>query len=144
MTAKHFKDFADLYGKGFRPYVGEIMPDAYDCLHCPDRRKAYWIARWPILHCFGCSRRCTPRTPEGFQLVLPERGTRTNVQYDISPEEMLRSKALLRVDEAAYCLNLSHRHVYTLAADGRLTKHKDKPFRVTAESVIEEMKRVDW
>jgi hypothetical protein len=143
MTAKQLKEFADLYAKGFRPYTGEVSAIVYERLGCAKPQAAYWICSWPILHCFGCSKRCTPKRPEGFQVVLPCKDNGYNMKFDITPTQMVRSKTLLRADEAAYCLNVSRSQVYALAAEGKLVKHLDLPFRVTAESVFEEMERVD-
>jgi hypothetical protein len=144
MTTRHLKEFADLYGKGFRPYMGEILPRVYEQLNCPDQKKCYWVCRWPLLYCFGCSKRCAPKTTEGFQVMLPEgQDLQGYGDFSISPAEMLASKPLLRADEAAYCLCVSRRKVYTLAAEGRLVCHVDKPIRITSESVKEEMGRVD-
>jgi len=144
MTARHLKEFADLYGKGFRPYQGEILPSVYNKLKCKDPGKAYWICKWPILYCFGCNKRCTPKTPHGFQVMLPSARPESTGKFAISPAEMLASKSFLRADEAAYCLSVSPRKVYALAYEGKLIRHVDNPFRVTAESVIDEMKRIDW
>lgn len=142
MTTRHLKEFADLYGKGFRPYNGEILPSVYAELGCKDPNKAYWICKWPILYCFGCNERCTPKSPEGFQVMLPE-GVDLPTQYALTPVEMLAAKVFLRADEAAYCLRVSQRKVYAMAAEGKLIAHIDKPFRVTVESVKHEMNRVD-
>jgi hypothetical protein len=144
MTANTLKEFAALYAKGFRPYQGEILPDVYDGLGCRHPERAYWVCKWPILHCFGCRNRCTPKTPDGFQVVLPTVDAGQRTRFDITPAQMVAVKAFLRADEAAYCLNISPRQVYSLAYEGKLIRHVDKPFRVTAESVIEEMKRIDW
>ncbi|WP_419787234.1 DNA-binding protein [Pseudodesulfovibrio sp.] len=144
MTSQHLKEFADLFGKGFRPYQGEIMPFVYEELGCRDPKKAYWVCKWPILYCFGCRERCTPRTPQGFQLMLPEASAiQANGPFSITPAEMLASKSFLRADEAAYCLSVSPRKVYAMASEGKLITHIDKPFRVTVESVKDEMNRID-
>lgn len=143
MTAKQFKEFADLFAKGFRPYTGEVEGNVYDRLKCEDSARAYWIAKWPLLYCFGCGRRCVPKSPQGFQVMLPEGPVRGYGPHALTPAELLRSKSLLRADEAAYCLRVSPRKVYALAAEGRLVAHIDKPLRVTVESVKEEMNRVD-
>lgn len=144
MTTRHLKEFADLYGKGFRPYAGEILPDVYDKLKCKDPKKAYWVCKWPILYCFGCQNRCTPKSPQGFQVMLPEGPEiQQHGPYAITPAEMLRAKTFLRADEAAYCLNVSPRQVYAMAAEGKLIRHIDKPFRVTVESVRQEINRID-
>ena len=144
MTARHLKEFADLYSKGFRPYTGEILSGVYERLNCRDPKKAYWVCRWPLLYCFGCSHRCAPKTSEGFQVMLPE-GTdvRGYGKFSITPAEMLVAKTFLRADEAAYCLSISRSQVYALAAEGKLIRHLDNPFRVTSESVREEMNRID-
>lgn len=144
MTANTLKEFASLYAKGFRPYQGEINRDVYERLRCRNPERAYWVEQWPILHCFGCRQRCTPRTPEGFQVVLPTVDVGQRTRFDITPAQMVESKTLLRADEAAYCLNVSRSQVYALAAEGRLVRHVDLPLRVTAESVRGEMERVDW
>ena len=144
MTTRHLKEFADLYGKGFRPYHGEILPGVYEELGCKDPKKAYWVCKWPILYCFGCGERCTPKSPHGFQVMLPEAADiKHHSQYTLTPAEMLQSKSFLRADEAAYCLSVSPRKVYAMAAEGKLVAHVDKPFRVTVESVKEEMNRID-
>jgi len=142
MTTRHLKEFADLYGKGFRPYHGEILPGVYEELGCKEPKKAYWVCKWPILYCFGCGERCTPKAPHGFQVMLPENPTGT-AKFSISPAEMLASKPFLRADEAAYCLCISQSQVYAITAEGKLIRHLDKPFRVTSESVKEEMNRID-
>lgn len=142
MTARLFKEYSELYAKGFRPYKGEVMADVYQRLGCRTPEKAFWICRWPLLYCFGCKHRCTP-TPEGFQMILPDEGVKRQGRFNITPLEMVKAKTLLRADEAAYCLNVSRSQVYALAAEGKLIRHLDTPFRVTSESVIHEMKRID-
>lgn len=142
MTAKQLKEFADLYAKGFRPYTGEVAAIVYERLGCAKPQAAYWVCSWPILHCFGCSKRCTPKTPEGFQVVLPTDAAYHH-KFGITPAEMLAAKSFLRADEAAYCLAVSPRQVYAMASEGKLDRHIDKPFRVTVKSVIAEMKRTE-
>lgn len=142
MTAKRLKEFADLYAKGFRPYSGDIEGSVYERLKCKDPKRAYWISKWPILHCFGCGKRCTPRSAEGFQVALPEKESQ-KYGFSITPEQMLAAKPLLRADEAAFCLRVSRSQVYALASEGKLVRHQDLPFRVTSASVREEMGRVD-
>ncbi|AMK10870.1 DNA-binding protein [Pseudodesulfovibrio indicus] len=143
MTTRLFKEFTELYGQGFRPYTGEVLAEVYERLKCNDPKKAYWVCRWPLLYCFGCTKRCAPRTPDGFQVMLPEGGQCVPGKFAISPAEMLASKPFLRADEAAYCLCISQSQVYAITAEGKLVRHLDKPFRVTSESVREEMNRID-
>ena len=60
--------------------------------------------------------------------------------YQLSPDEMVSHKNLLRVDEAAYCLNVSERMIYDWVAEGKLRRLKDSPVRVAAEDVAFLMK----
>lgn len=146
MTTRNLKDFADLYGKGFRVYHGIIDPSVYVRLGCKHPEKAYWVCRWPILHCFGCGKRCVPKKTEGFQevLIVPEeKDSKAIPQFSLSPEEMVEKKAFLRVDEVSYCLRISNSRAYHMAAEGKLIRHNDPPWRVTAASVKEEMLNID-
>lgn len=128
---------------GFRQYEGEIAEFVYERLGCKHSDRAYWVCRWPLFHCLGCNRRCTPKNAEGFQVPLvtsapPKR------RYNVTPDELVASKSLLRVDEVAFCLAVSERHVRKLIDEGVLVRHQRNPVRVTAESVRDEMGRVDW
>lgn len=146
MTTRNLKDFADLYGKGFRVYYGIIDPAVYVRLECRHPEKAFWICRWPILHCFGCSKRCVPQKTEGFQevLIVPEeKDDKAVPQFSISPEEMVEKKTLLRIDEVMYCLRIGKNYAYRLAQEGVLVRHHRSPWRVTAASVKAEMMNVD-
>lgn len=149
MNATLCREVAKLWSGGFRPYVGEIDPAVYETLGCDKRRREpYWMCRWPILHCLGCARRCTPKSPKGFQVILPmpapqEQGQGAALRYSLTPEEMVSRKTLLRVGEVQYCLGVSRAMAYRLADAGVLVKHVREPWRVTAESVRAEMERVD-
>jgi excisionase family DNA binding protein len=55
--------------------------------------------------------------------------------YTLTPQEMVKKRFLLRVGEAAYCLNISGRQVYDLINEGKLIRLKDKPIRIKAEDV---------
>lgn len=63
--------------------------------------------------------------------------------YTLTPQEMVKKRHLLRVKEAAYCLNLSERQVYNLIAEGKLIALKDKPVRIKAEDVAVMMNDFD-
>ncbi|MFW5500093.1 MULTISPECIES: helix-turn-helix transcriptional regulator [unclassified Maridesulfovibrio] len=146
MTTRNLKDFADLYGKGFRVYHGIIDPSVYVRLECKNPEKAFWVCYWPLLHCFGCSKRCVPKKTEGFQVMLnlPDNHAEKSIhQFDITPEELLANKAFLRVDEVMYCLRVSRSTAYRLAEEGKLIRHNDPPWRVTTTSVQAEMNNVD-
>lgn len=146
MNATLCRTLKRMFDEGFRQYTGEIELRVYEQLGCKDQSRVYWICRWPILHCLGCNKRCTPKTPEGFQvpLVTALPNQLKGKDFSLSPEEMVASKTLLRVDEAAYCLNVSERTVRKLVDEGVLVRHLRQPIRVTAESVREEMGQVEW
>lgn len=127
--------------EGFEQYNGVIDQRVYERLGCPSPVRAYWICNWPIFHCLGCNKRCTPKKPEGFQILLTT--IRPEKKYDLSPSEMVSRKHLLRVDEAAFCLNIKPRTVYKMAEEGKLNRHIELPFRVTAASVREQMEKVE-
>lgn len=69
--------------------------------------------------------------------------TRTETPYSVTPAEMVSRKSLLRVDEAAYCLNISERTVYDWIAEGKLRKVKEQPVRIPAEDVAYRMTNFD-
>ncbi|MGE4552854.1 MAG: DNA-binding protein [Desulfovibrionaceae bacterium] len=146
MNATLLREVAKLWGAGFRPYDGAVAPAVYETLGCDGRKEPYWMCRWPILHCMGCAKRCTPQGTAGFQAVLPVDPAPVQddagLAYALTPLQMVERKALLRADEAAYCLAVSVRQVYYLADMGALVKHARPPWRVTAESVLAEMERV--
>lgn len=144
MNATLCREVAKLWSGGFRPYAGEIDPAVYEALGCDKRRREpYWMCRWPILHCLGCARRCTPKSPRGFQAMLPVAETGPRGRKGLSPWELVRAKPLLRVDEVMACLGISRRQAYYLADMGVLVRHVRDPWRVTSDSVLAEMERVD-
>lgn len=59
--------------------------------------------------------------------------------FTLSPSEMLKRFPLLRVSQAAYCLNISERQVYDLIAEGKLLRTKINPCRVSSVDVAELM-----
>lgn len=144
---RNLKEYEELLARGFRPYRGSVAPEVYERLRCDTSyRKPYWMSKWPLLYCLGCAKRCVPETPDGFQVVLPmtvPESARTPAPFSLTPRQLAESKELLRADEAAYCLNISRRHVYELAETGVLDKHNRSPWRVTAYSVLREMANVD-
>ncbi|KAF1073311.1 helix-turn-helix domain-containing protein [Halodesulfovibrio sp. MK-HDV] len=144
MNSKLCRIMAQMMIEGFRPFRGEIAEDVYSKLGCKDASSAYWLHRWPILHCLGCNKRCTPKNTEGFQVPMQFPASQTQSKFSMLPEEMLQAKKFLRVDEAAYCLNISERTVRKLVDEGVLVRHMRLPIRITVESVREEMGRVDW
>lgn len=130
---------------GFEQYDGVIDPAVYDRLKCEKPERAYWICNWPIMHCLGCNRRCTPKDIRGFQLVLPTESSANNSANPQPVEKIaaLLNKKFLRPDEAAFCLNVSERKIRNWVAEGILITLKRKPIRITSESVKEEMDLLD-
>ncbi|HAS88262.1 MAG TPA: DNA-binding protein [Desulfovibrio sp.] len=129
-----------MLAEGFEQYNGHIDPVVYERLECPDPKKVYWVCHWPILHCLGCNKRCTPKDTSGFQMVLP---MVDEPRYKGATVAELLKKNLLRTDEAAFCLRVSDRQVRKWAQEGILVSHVRKPVRVTSESVKEEMNNLD-
>lgn len=127
---------------GFEQYNGVIDPAVYERLECTKPERAYWICNWPILHCLGCNNRCTPKTPEGFQIMLPMNAAQEEIERQAQIAALLQ-KNFLRPDEAALCLDVSERQVRKWADEGVLIRHKRRPVRITAESVRVEMDKLD-
>ncbi|EGJ51857.1 helix-turn-helix domain-containing protein [Desulfocurvibacter africanus] len=127
-------------GAGYQPYQGHIEPDAYTRLTCQNPERSRWFARELQFICLGCSRACAVVNPSGFQLVLPVSARKrakscfANLPL-VSADQLLRTKLLLRVDEAAFVLNISEREIRNYVDEGKLTAHPDAPLRVTADSV---------
>ncbi len=125
---------------GFEQYDGVIDPAVYERLKCTKPERAYWICNWPILHCLGCNKRCTPKNISGFQMVLP-REAPSVVEWQEKVNILLK-KRFVRPAEAAFCLDVSERHVRDLVDEGVLVRHVRPPLRVTSESVKQEMERL--
>jgi excisionase family DNA binding protein len=65
-------------------------------------------------------------------------------EFTLTPGEMVVRKALLRVDEVAYCLNISDRQVYRWIADGKLRRALgEEPVRVPAADVAHYMQNFE-
>lgn len=146
MSKRAIEDLLALLSRGYAPYRGEVEGCVYTRLRCPRSEKAAWFTRGQKFVCVGCARRCSQMHSEGFQLILP--GVRRGFQVAfamlpvISAAELVRAKALLRVEEAAFALGVSRSQVYQMIAEGKLHRHKDEPVRVTSESVLVEMGQI--
>lgn len=137
-------DVLKLVHSGWRAFRGEVRAEAYGRLDCRRPRVASWFVRGRHFLCLGCSRRCALYDPAGFQLPLPTVfPPEAESRFTLHPSELVRVKAWLRVKEAAWCLNVSPRQVYKLAAEGVLDRHPESPVRLSAESVRREMERVE-
>jgi len=131
----------NLISQGWRPY--NEIPDSvvYERLGCPrstaKRGDApFWFVRCDLFLCIACPKHCTLARPEGFILPLPlQYAVKADAPSRPTPGELVQRKALLRVDEAAYCVNISERAVYDWIAEGKLRRAKEHPVRVSAEDV---------
>lgn len=147
MSAKGvIHDVLALLDRGYVPYTGEVGGQVYCRLRCPRPERGTWFTSRGRFVCLGCARRCAQSDGVGFQVQLP--GVRRGFQVafahlpQVTAEELLAAKTLLRVDEAAFVLGVSPQQVYSLIDAGKLDRHLDLPVRVTAESVREEMGRL--
>lgn len=145
MSKTLIQEVVELIRNGWRPYSAPTPKDFYKQQGCPRIagarfREPQWFVRGDIFLCLGCSRRCSLNRPEGFMLPLPIKYERKAEQaFALTPAEMVACKSLLRVDETAYCLNISERQVYDWIAEGRLRRMEGAPVRVPAEDVLREM-----
>jgi excisionase family DNA binding protein len=142
MNASLIRGIIDLTNANWRPYNYEVPKAIYDRLECPHayskgQKKPFWFCRGDIFLCVSCSKGCTLTRPEGMLLTLPLRfsSSKPKKEFLLPPAELARSKYLLRPDEAAYCLNISVRTVYTWIDEGKLRKLKAHPTRIAAEDV---------
>ncbi|WP_320175774.1 DNA-binding protein [Maridesulfovibrio sp.] len=126
---------------GFEQYNGIIDPTVYERLKCEKPERAYWVCNWPILHCLGCRRKCTPKDIRGFQIVLPN-AEPSVIEWQERVATLLKKK-FMRPAEAAFCLDVSERHVRDLVEEGILIRHVRPPLRITSESVKQEMEQLE-
>ena len=108
--------------RGYRPYRGHIEGYVFESLGC---RKVAEMRR----------KQREEEESKNFQRMLPVKRRFAQVAFaelpTVTVEELLKNKALLRVDEAAWCLSVSRREVYSLIDEGRLERHPAGPVRVT-------------
>lgn len=151
-------DIVKLVANGWRPYRGHVESRVYAEVSCPHaplsdddkaagakRGKAVpsWFCRADIFLCLGCGRRCTLSRPKGFQAPLPIKyPNNQEMPYALTPQEMVTKLRLLTVNQAAYCLNASQGQVYNWIAEGRLRRLEERPVRIPAEDVREEMEKI--
>ena len=142
MNRKFVKDFLTFYTAGWRPYTASKPADSvYERLGCPyagAKKTPFWFVRGEHFLCVTCDKHCALVRPEGVILPLPLEfpQEKTGNEFNLTPGEMVSRKSLLRVAEAAYCLNISERKVYEWIADGRLRRTKDSPVRIPSEDVM--------
>ncbi|XPV77665.1 MAG: helix-turn-helix domain-containing protein [Desulfovibrio sp.] len=139
------KELTSMLADGWVNYEGVVDGKVYQRLGCKKPERVYWVTKWPLMHCLGCVKRCTANGT-GFQapIIFPSRKMPKFGEFNITPAEMIKAKPLLRVPEAAYCLNVSERTIRKMIDEGVLIKHNSNPMRVTSESVLAEIENVDW
>lgn len=146
---KHLiKTVARMVQDGWRPYDVQPRPEVYERIGCPNveakpHKRPYWFVRGDIFCCISCERACSLVRPSGFPPALPINYPQTAEPFTLSPQELVSRRHTLRVDEAAYCLNISERHVYSMVAEGKLTALREKPVRIRATDVAEAMEDFD-
>lgn len=141
MSVTIIKSVIRLQNAGWRPYSEEPAGKVYEDLKCPHansrgKTKPFWFVRSDIFICIGCTKQCCLSRPTGFIIPLPIK-YKENIEspFKLTPAEMVAYKSLLRVDEAAYCLNVSERTIYEWVAMGKLRKTKDHPVRISSEDI---------
>ena len=142
------QDILDLLDKGFVPYSCKVPLSYYQKKRCGKKDKAEWFTRprqktgEPVRYiCLGCKRRCAAVNPSGWTELLDMRGEArlavvayTQVER-ISVDDMLRLKRVLRVEEAAWALNVGARKIRDWIDEGLLEPVPGRPVRVTCRSV---------
>lgn len=141
-------DIIALLDKGFVPYSFTVPQSFYKGQQCLTPKKADWFIRpWENgTHqlkciCLGCRRRCVAVDPEDWPSIhIAKKPSRPGVVAfavveKLSVDELLRLKRVLRVDEAAWILNISRQKVHDWVEEGLLDPVPGTPVRVTASSV---------
>lgn len=148
MSKNLIKHVVRLVNDGWRPYDGEPRPEVYDRLSCPHvngkpHKRPHWFTRGDIFCCISCERVCSLVRPSGFPPILPINYPPVDEPFMLSPQELVSKRHTLRVDEAAYCLNVSERQIYNMVAEGKLVALREKPVRVRAADVASAMEDFD-
>lgn len=149
MNRKFVKDFLLLYNAGWRPYNEKPNASVYQKLGCPHvgtkGKEPYWFVRGEHFLCVTCNKGCTLTRPEGVILPLPlAYPVKSEKEFSLTPGEMVARKALLRVDEVAYCLNISERSVYRWIEEGKLRRAiGGEPLRVPSGDVAHYMQNFE-
>lgn len=136
-----------LLDKGYRLYTGQVPDYVYVKKRCPHPESAEWVAR-PMSKeysqssyvCFGCDRQCVELDPTGWQILLPVQARQPSLTafvaaWPASAEELIENRLVLRVDEAAWVLNVSTKTIYRMLQEGKLRVVEGNPVRVTTESL---------
>ncbi|GHV55527.1 DNA-binding protein [Deltaproteobacteria bacterium] len=98
-------------------------------------RRAQWFFHREKFLCLGCEKSCALVNPAGFQLPLPLEYAAKKPDVCVSLETLLREKLVLRPDEAAKILDVTHRQIREWVHEGLLDAARGKPLRVTTKSI---------
>ena len=126
--------------RGWKVYEGCVSADLYEALQCPAPVFGKWLyegRRAKELACVGCDKYCHAESSADFE-PQPSSIAATHrrcTYFTLSPQEMVSRIPLLRVKQAAYCLNVGERTIYDMIAVGKLAATRDHPVRVKAEDV---------
>lgn len=126
--------------RGWKVYEGRVSADLYEQLQCPAPVFGKWLfegERARELACVGCDKFCRVDSSADFDPQPRQIAdmNRRGAYYTLSPQEMVNRIPMLRVTQAAYCLNISERTIYEWVASGKLAATNDKPVRIKAEDV---------
>lgn len=149
MSVAFIRIIVELTRSGWRPYEAEPASTVYENLKCPyyktkGSNRPYWFVRCDVFLCVGCIKKCSLNRPSGFIMPLPIKYKECPKEpFSLTPAEMIARKSLLRIDEAAYCLNISERTVYEWIAIGKLRKTIENPVRIPVEDVAYRMNNFD-
>jgi excisionase family DNA binding protein len=141
------QDLIILLENNFLPYPGHVPRNFYLGRQCRRPSRAEWYCREGRggafkMHflCLGCRRKCVEVDPDwpifAKLRTPPHRETVFFALVDkMSVDELLRLKRVLRVEEAAWALNVSHQKVRNWVEEGVLEHVPGNPIRVTSDSV---------
>ncbi len=62
-----------------------------------------------------------------------------DLNFNLTPFQMVEKKALLTVKQAAYCLNVCTSKIYDWVVEGKLPATPDRPFRIPSAAVLQMM-----
>lgn len=133
--------------RGWYPYEGSVDISVYEQLKCPAPLFAKWLYEGKDAleaACVGCERYCTVDCSTGFKSISkrPQQPYRGHY-FSLSPMEMVKRFHVLTVQQAAYCLNVSIRTIYTYVDMAKVTVLKTRPLRIKAKDVYKMMNDFD-
>lgn len=132
---------------GYRAFTGQVSASVYEKLTCPApvfaKQLLYQGDGQKKAVCVGCSKECKPDNLDDFALKIQVKAIDYKRSYAITPSDMVKRHTLLTAKQAAYCLNVSERTIYSMISDGRLVRTRDNPVRVRASEVEKYMNDFD-